>query len=101
MIGTMRLISSSRATGSAPGRVDSPPISKILAPSLAIVRPLAMPSSAAKFTPPSEKLSGVAFTIPIICGSAIDKVAKSSRGAQRRANCASAVCLSDASDSQS
>ena len=63
-----RLSSSSSETGSAPGRMDSPPTSTIRAPSSIIWRPAATASSIEAYDPPSEKESGVTFSIPIITG---------------------------------
>ena len=56
------------STGSAPGRVDSPPMSTIAAPSRTRVRPCASASSAAKKRPPSENESGVTLTTPMMHG---------------------------------
>ena len=64
--GIVRANSSSIDTGSAPGRVDSPPISIISAPSSIIfVAWLAACSGVSNF-PPSLKESGVTLRIPII-----------------------------------
>ena len=63
--GTTRCSSSCSETGSAPGRVDSPPMSRISAPSPASSRPCAIAASACRNAPPSENESGVTFTIPI------------------------------------
>ena len=51
-----------------PGLVDSPPISMIFAPSLSINLICLLASFFLKNKPPSEKLSGVTFKIPIIWG---------------------------------
>ena len=91
MTGVMRESSSSRVTGSAPGRVDSPPISKMVAPAAAICRPWAIAASAPKNRPPSEKLSGVTFTIPIIWGRSISSPAKAGRGRDKASSWASAA----------
>src|SRR5215207_11684802 len=69
--GSTRLSSSSCATGSAPGRVDSPPTSRIAAPSLASRRPCSTAASASRNSPPSENESGVTFTTPMISGARI------------------------------
>src|SRR4051794_1149641 len=69
MTGTTRRSSSSSETGSAPGRVDSPPTSRTPAPSLSRCSPCATAASAEKYNPPSEKESGVTFTTPITRGS--------------------------------
>ena len=66
--GTTRRSSSSSETSAAPGRVDSPPTSTIVAPSASIRRPVAAASAGDAYAPPSEKLSGVTFTIPITAG---------------------------------
>src|SRR3954468_12896533 len=69
MTGTTRRSSSSSETGSAPGRVDSPPTSRTPAPWLTSCSPCAAAASAEKYNPPSEKESGVTFTTPITSGS--------------------------------
>src|SRR5262245_50632317 len=66
--GTTRRSSSSTETPSEPGRVDSPPMSTIAAPSSTIRRAEAIASAARKFTPPSENESGVTLTTPITDG---------------------------------
>ncbi len=48
MTGTTRRSSSSAATGSAPGRVDSPPTSRISAPASASSRPCAIAASGSR-----------------------------------------------------
>ena len=58
---SVRRRSSLASTGSASGRVDSPPTSRMSAPSSASWSPRATGS----YAPPSENESGVAFTIPI------------------------------------
>src|SRR3954454_2153169 len=63
--GTTRRRSSSASTGSAPGRVDSPPTSRIAAPSAASSRPCATASSWSSHSPPSENESGVTLTTPM------------------------------------
>jgi hypothetical protein len=63
--GTTRWISSSGATTSEPGRVDSPPTSTSSAPSATIWIACFTASSTLAYEPPSEKESGVTFTIPI------------------------------------
>ncbi len=68
MRGTTRAISSSSETGSAPGRVDSPPTSITSAPSAISRRACASAASAARKRPPSEKLSGVTLTTPMTRG---------------------------------
>ena len=59
----------STSTGRAPGRVDSPPTSTIPAPAAIIALPWAAARSGSRSRPPSEKLSGVALTIPMTTGS--------------------------------
>ncbi len=66
--GSTRRTSSSSGTGSEPGRVDSPPMSRIPAPSLASRRPCATAASASRNSPPSENESGVTLTMPMITG---------------------------------
>ncbi len=68
MTGTTRASSSSTDTGSEPGRVDSPPMSRIAAPSSASSRPWATAESASACRPPSENESGVTLTIPMTQG---------------------------------
>mmetsp|Transcript_17767 Transcript_17767/g.35480 ORF Transcript_17767/g.35480 Transcript_17767/m.35480 type:complete len:265 (-) Transcript_17767:287-1081(-) len=67
MRGTVRCISSSGCTSLAPGRVLSPPMSMMSAPSSAIrtAEATATSISRSRPRPPSEKLSGVAFRIPM------------------------------------
>ena len=66
--GAIRSISSRSHTGLAPGRVDSPPTSMIAAPCPAICAPASAAAIESANWPPSEKLSGVALTIPMTCG---------------------------------
>ena len=66
IIGTTRAASSSALTGVCPGRVDSPPTSRISAPSAIIVSACFSAWSIEFHLPPSEKESGVTFRIPII-----------------------------------
>ena len=66
--GTTRRSSSASLTGSAPGRVDSPPTSTSDAPSASIRRAASAAASGEAYDPPSEKLSGVTLTIPITAG---------------------------------
>ena len=63
-----RAHSSSRLTGSPPGRVDSPPMSRMSAPSSAICRACACAANRVSCAPPSEKESGVTFKMPMISG---------------------------------
>src|SRR5437870_11175319 len=64
--GTTRCNSSFTETGSAPGRVDSPPTSIMSAPSNAIFIPPAIAASGSKNSPPSENESGVTLSTPMI-----------------------------------
>src|ERR1041385_2351821 len=64
--GITRRSSSSAATGSEPGRVDSPPTSMMCAPSAAICKPRSVALSAVRNLPPSENESGVTFNTPMI-----------------------------------
>mmetsp|Transcript_24581 Transcript_24581/g.76545 ORF Transcript_24581/g.76545 Transcript_24581/m.76545 type:complete len:364 (+) Transcript_24581:470-1561(+) len=63
--GATRLISSSTGTSVAPGRVDSPPTSRMSAPASSMACAAATASSARACLPPSLKESGVAFTTPM------------------------------------
>src|SRR3990172_746077 len=58
--------SSSSGTGSEPGRVDSPPTSRIPAPASTRRIPSSTASADVVKRPTSEKESGVAFTMPMI-----------------------------------
>ena len=62
----IELPSKSSGTGSEKGRVDSPPISRISAPSAASFSPWATAASHDKKIPPSENESGVTLTTPMI-----------------------------------
>ncbi len=64
--GTTRARSSSGGTGSEYGRVDSPPTSRMLAPSSASRRPWAIAASRSNHSPPSENESGVTLTMPMM-----------------------------------
>ena len=66
--GTTRSISCETVTISAFGRVDSPPMSIISAPSLSIFSTWKRALSNEKNLPESEKESGVKFKMPIIFG---------------------------------
>src|SRR5688500_5707743 len=63
--GSTRRSSSSAPTGAAPGRVDSPPMSRMSAPSAASWLPCATAWSGSRNSPPSEKESGVTLTTPM------------------------------------
>ncbi len=66
--GTTRSSSCWGGTGSAPGRVDSPPTSMIAAPSASIRSAWRRASSGTAWRPPSEKESGVTLRIPMTRG---------------------------------
>ncbi len=61
--GTTRSICSSAATGAAPGRDDSPPMSSPSAPDSIAPTQYAKAASSDSSAPPSEKESGVRLTI--------------------------------------
>src|SRR5579885_60903 len=63
--GRTRRSSSASGTGSAPGRVDSPPTSRISAPRAASSSAWRTAAAASRNFPPSEKESGVTLTIPM------------------------------------
>src|SRR4051794_18857885 len=69
--GTTRASSSSSGTGSDPGRVDSPPMSRMPAPSPAIARPCWIARRASSHSPPSENESGVTLTTPMTVNGSI------------------------------
>lgn len=64
--GSRRRISSSAGTGSELGRVDSPPISMMSAPWSTISRAWRTAAAGSVQLPPSEKESGVTFSMPIM-----------------------------------
>src|ERR1700754_442836 len=66
--GTTRRISPSTDTSPAPGRVDSPPMSSMSAPSSASVMACAYAASSVSCRPPSENESGVTLTMPTTRG---------------------------------
>ena len=66
--GSTRRSSSSSGTPSAPGRVDSPPMSTSAAPRASMRRGRGRGVDGSRCSPPSEKLSGVTLTIPITAG---------------------------------
>ncbi|CFE00983.1 Uncharacterised protein [Bordetella pertussis] len=66
--GRMRASSSAALTGCAPGRVDSPPRSRIWAPSSINWRAWAIALSVSACSPPSENESGVTLTMPMTSG---------------------------------
>ncbi len=68
IVSATRKICSSAFTRSEPGLVDSPPTSIISAPSYIISRACFTAGVVSLNFPPSEKLSGVTFKIPIING---------------------------------
>src|SRR4051794_12479091 len=63
--GWTRSSSSPDETASAPGRVDSPPTSRMSAPSAASSRPCSIARGGSRNCPPSENESGVTLTIPM------------------------------------
>ena len=69
--GTTRRRSSSSGTALAPGRVDSPPTSRIDAPSAARARPSASAASALDARDGAKNESGVTFTTPITAGASV------------------------------
>src|SRR5688500_2244491 len=64
--GITRRSSSRSVTGSAPGRVDSPPMSSRSAPSNASRRPWLTAASRSRNAPPSENESGVTLSTPMM-----------------------------------
>ena len=66
--GATRRSSGFASTGSAPGRVDSPPMSKIAAPASARCLQCATAAPGSSASPASEKLSGVTLTMPMSRG---------------------------------
>src|SRR4051812_10870731 len=71
--GSTRRSSSSSETGADPGRVDSPPMSMMCAPSSANLRAWSSAFFVSKNRPPSENESGVTFTTPMMSGLARSK----------------------------
>src|SRR5580658_8043849 len=82
MTGSTRRSCSSPATAAAPGRVDSPPMSMIAAPSAAMRSACASAASGSRKRPPSENESGVTFSTPMTTG----RSSSSTRPAQRICN---------------
>ena len=66
--GTTRASSSSKGTAGLPGRVDSPPMSRISAPSLSNCSQCRNAAMVEAWCPPSEKESGVTLTMPMTLG---------------------------------
>ena len=66
--GASRAHSSSAERRAAPGRVDWAPISNISAPAACIDTAWAAAAAGVAYCPPSEKLSGVTFRMPITQG---------------------------------
>ena len=64
-MGSTRAASSSALTGVWPGRVDSPPMSIMAAPSSAMRPACLSAASRSVQSPPSEKESGVTFRMPM------------------------------------
>ena len=82
MTGRMRRSSSAGGTGSAPGRVDSPPMSRMSAPAARIASPWSMAAPWSRARPSPEKLSGVTLTMPMTSGRpGSGRPAKMGRGA--------------------
>src|SRR5215213_1295491 len=67
--GITRRSCSSAGTAWAPGRVDSPPMSRMPAPSATSCRACAIALSGSSQRPPSENESGVTLTTPMTTGS--------------------------------
>ena len=67
--GKTRANSSSSGNGSAPGRLDSPPMSRICAPSASSCSQCRKAAAVDACWPPSENESGVTFTMPMTRGS--------------------------------
>ena len=63
--GSVRACSTSDVIRSAPGRVDSPPISITFTPSAIISSPRVIAWSTERYFPPSANESGVTLSIPI------------------------------------
>ncbi len=70
--GTTRRICSASSTRAAPGRVDSPPMSSIAAPSASARSQYASARSGTWCSPPSENESGVTFTTAMSRGRSSD-----------------------------
>src|SRR5689334_12300026 len=68
MTGTTRSSSSCSVGRVAPGRVDSPPMSRMSAPSASSSSPWAIAASGSTYLPPSENESGVTLTTPMSSG---------------------------------
>jgi hypothetical protein len=66
--GSTRAVSVGPSTRSAPGRVDSPPMSMMSAPVRRSAMPCATAASTLAYRPPSEKESGVTLRTPITTG---------------------------------
>ena len=78
MTGMTRASSSSTSGRVAPGRVDSPPTSRMSAPATRSSRPWAIAASGVAQRPPSENESGVTLTTPISTGRSV-RVSAASR----------------------
>src|SRR3990170_245813 len=83
--GSTRASSTSSATGVEPGRVDSPPRSRMAAPSATCCRPRATIASVSRSRPSPLKESGVAFRMPMIHGRAPDAITPASLAREREA----------------
>ncbi len=82
--GLTRQSSSSADTGAWPGRVDSPPMSTIAAPSATIPLARATAEPGSKWRPPSENESGVTLRMPINTGDCLKAARNWSRATARR-----------------
>src|SRR5918992_899983 len=75
--GSTRSSSSASGTGSAPGRVDSPPTSRIAAPSSRSRSPCSTAACGSRKRPPSENESGVTLTTPMTVNASTAEVCPS------------------------
>src|SRR4051794_26475513 len=80
MTGMTRSSSTGTGTSAAPGRVDSPPMSRMSAASSFACRTAA---STSRYIPPSENESGVTFTTPMTAGKLVG-AATGEAGARQR-----------------
>ena len=86
--GTTRRTCSSASTRAAPGRVLSPPMSMMVAPSSTSCSAYCAASSALANWPPSLKLSGVTLTTPMIANGS-SETTRSDPAVQKRRPCGS------------
>ena len=87
MIGSTRRSSSSIPTDCAPGRDDSPPISRMSAPSSSSRKACAIPAAVDAWRPPSENESGVTLTMPMINGRLRGRVKRPQTNIGNRLEC--------------